>query len=72
MNRHDRGNIEFLLNADEITLRDWYDKIDNEDIEYAVEIMTAYSKELKIKSALLNEDVPNVNSANRLLKRFRL
>ena len=72
MNARDRENIAFLLSAKEATLRDWYDKMGNDDIEYATEIMTAYSEELRIKSALLNEDVPNVNSANRLLKKFRL
>ena len=72
MNAHDRENIAFLLSADEATLRDWYNKMGNDDIEYATEIMAAYSEELRVKSALLKKDVPNVNSANRLLKKFRL
>lgn len=39
MNKHDRKNLEFLLNADRDTLRDWYDSVDEDDHEYAMELL---------------------------------
>jgi len=50
MNDYDRENLQFLLNASPDVIRDWYDTVDPEDIEYATELMTLYSEELRIKS----------------------
>jgi len=54
MNEYDRENLEFLLNADEETLADWYDTVDVDDHEYASELLAQYSEELAIKSSIYN------------------
>ena len=76
MNDHDRENLNFLLSCDPDTLLDWYNTVDEEDHEYASELMTQYSEELKIKQRFY--DVENVNidnltpDAKQYLKRFSI
>lgn len=50
MNKHDRDNLNFLLSLDRDTLKDWYSKVDQEDHEYAQELLAIYSLELKQRS----------------------
>ena len=72
MNKYDRENVEFLLSIDSATVKDWYDKMDSDDIEYATEIMNQYSAELAVKCILLNDDVEDISTAVELLKKFTL
>jgi hypothetical protein len=50
MNQHDRDNLHFLLTASPEVIKDWYSKMDQDDIDYAYELLAAYSKELDSKS----------------------
>jgi len=47
MNEWDRNNLEFLLNADEATIKDWQSKVSADDIDYAHELLARYSQELR-------------------------
>lgn len=46
MNDHDRDNLKFLLTASPEVIKDWYSKMDLDDIDYAYELLAAYSREL--------------------------
>lgn len=46
MNQHDRDNLNFLLGASEEVLRDWFDHVDDDDIDYARELLEMYKLEL--------------------------
>lgn len=73
MNDHDRGNLEFLLNADKETLLEWYNVVDEDDHEYASELMILYSEELVIKNRLIDDtEILKTQDAILLLKTFRL
>jgi len=72
MNDYDRSNLDFLLTISAATLKDWYNKMSNDDIEYANDIMAQYSAELDVKSALLDDDVDDISIASDLLKKYRL
>jgi hypothetical protein len=41
MNEHDFQNLRFLLLATPEVLTDWYDHIDEDDYEYALELLEA-------------------------------
>lgn len=72
MNSRDWENLQFLLNADEETLRDWYDQMDVDDHEYASEIMTMYSQELKTKEVLIDDkEIKEFGEASGILTRYR-
>ena len=60
-NDWDRDNLMFLLTSTEEGLEEWYAQANNEDLEYAGELMRAYrlemiyrSKEMEVESKLNN------------------
>ncbi len=46
MNQRDRDNLEFLLNASPEVIEDWYNQMDDDDIEYAFELLEQLKEEL--------------------------
>lgn len=73
MTDYDRDNLFFLLNADEETLKDWYNTVDEDDIEYASELMSEYSKELKVRAIFAEcENTQTVVDAVSALKKYML
>jgi len=76
MNEHDRSNLEFLLNADEATIKDWHSKVSADDIDYAHELLDACSKELREKAVALKiecemELAGNYQEANMVIDKIR-
>lgn len=65
MDQHDKDNLNFLLNATPETIQDWYEQMSDEDIEYAFELLEAYSQEL-----LLNELSAKLADRNILISPF--
>lgn len=45
---HDRKNLEFLMACDQETLEDWFRHTGTNDLDYAWELLSAYSKELDV------------------------
>lgn len=76
MNKYDRENLQFLLNANKETLMDWYDNVPVDDHEYASTLLDEYKKELAIKESIYTiEDLDltkSVDDANNYLKKFNL
>ena len=52
-NQWDRDNLNFLLNTKGEDFSDWHAQADEDDLNYARELMDAYSLELKLRSELL-------------------
>lgn len=72
MTRHDWDNLQFLLNASEEVLCDWYEKMDKDDHEYASDLLSLYSQELEVKLALINDkEIKEFKEATSILSRFR-
>ena len=46
MNKRDRDNLQFLMNAGEQVLAAWFEQADADDVEYAQELLAAYESEL--------------------------
>ena len=44
--KHDAENLDFLRNASEQVLMDWYDQASDDDIAYAQELLEQWSMEL--------------------------
>ena len=53
MNDWDRNNLQFLLNADDATIKDWTAQTSPDDIDYAHELLARYSEELRERSLAL-------------------
>lgn len=52
-NQWDRDNLEFLLNTRAEDLKAWHDQADADDLDYARELLDAYSLELKLRAHAL-------------------
>lgn len=55
MNEHDRNNLNFLLslNKDPVAFDKWCHKRTDDDMDYAMELLAQYSKELEAESVEL-------------------
>ncbi len=75
-NQWDRDNLEFLLNTKGDDFKAWHAQSDEDDKVYARELMDAYSRELKLRSELLEIealiDLKGTPDANRVIDQFRL
>ena len=76
MNDWDRNNLQFLLNADDATIKDWQSKITADDIDYAHELLNAFSQELREQAQALKIEAEmslsdNYHEANMVIDRIR-
>ena len=46
MIQRDRDNLDFLLNASPEVIQDWYEKMEDDDIMYAFELLEMAREEL--------------------------
>jgi len=71
-NQHDRDNLNFLLNADEVCLKDWHAQADEDDLVYAQELLAAYSEELKLAALELKVEceieLKGTHEANQVIR----
>lgn len=72
MNDRDRDNLNFLLSADEHVLRDWYSKMDQDDISYALELLHTASLELVDQAVELSAELSDCAEAREYLSKFRI
>ena len=50
MNAHDQDNLQFLLNADETVIKDWFSKTTTDDHVYAQELLARHAADLREQS----------------------
>lgn len=67
MNDHDRQNLNFLLNSSPEVIADWYTKVDQDDIDYAQELLAMAALELKEEAQALR-----IEAELAILDRFEL
>lgn len=70
MTPNDLANLKFLLNVDADTLRAWYESVDEDDHEYAMELMVAYSQELRERSIELKLEASDWRESAEVLSQF--
>lgn len=61
MNQHDRDNLDFLLNATPEVIWDWYEQMDDDDIQYAFELLEMAKEEL-IEQQMAGTDLSDVRA----------
>lgn len=53
MNKHDRDNLEYLLSLDAGAFEQWYESMDQDDLDYAQELMAMAAEELREQARAL-------------------
>ena len=74
MNEWDRDNLNFILNTSDEAFSEWMLQADEDDIDYALELISKHREEITLKEYLLkvdNEDVSCFDEANTVLQKFR-
>ena len=61
MNQHDRDNLDFLLNASPEVIQDWYNKVEDDDILYAFELLEMAREEL-IEQQMAGNDLSDARA----------
>ncbi len=72
MNKWDKDNLNFILSLNEKEFNDWYACLDQDDIEYAMEIMKQARTEVNMQLVALSDDIEDVSLAASVLKKFTL
>lgn len=67
MNQRDRDNLDFLLSASPEVIRDWYEQMDDDDIQYAFELLEMAKEEL-IEQQLA---VSDLSDAKAIILKYR-
>lgn len=72
MNAHDRGNLNFLLTADEETMDAWYKTATADDIAYAQELLRTNQVDHTMRELAALDSIDDVGQAAELLAKFCL
>ena len=73
MNDRDMNNIFYILSQNLDDLKTWWETIDSEDQDYAIEILKMYQEELSNVADLQDEIVvSDLSLAKNYLKKFQL
>ena len=67
MSDHDLDNLAFLITSSKETIRDWFETVPEEDVEYAKTILTIASQYFSDDKADID-----VTQANQVLAKFML
>lgn len=71
MNDWDRDNLHFILNTTDESFEEWLDQADNDDIDYALELIRTAKAELLVQEHELLDGVDDMAEANLLIDRIR-
>jgi hypothetical protein len=67
MDKHDKDNLNFLLNATPEVIQDWYEKMEDDDIQYAFELLELAKEEL-IEQQIAGSDL---SDAGAIILKYR-
>lgn len=73
---HDRENLKFLMACDQETLGDWFQHTGTDDLDYAWELLAAYSRELDLLAEELRveaelEQLESYSSVDAILRNIQ-
>jgi hypothetical protein len=72
MSDEDRDNLNFLLTVSPEVFEDWFDQADEDDIDYALELLAKRKTELNLKELEFSDSVKDTTEANQVLRKFML
>lgn len=71
MNDWDKDNLHFLLTVSSEVFEDWLAQADEDDIEYAIELLQQAKSELLLQKMEILDDVDDTTDAKSILQKIR-
>ena len=71
MNDWDKDNLHFLLSVDPEVFEDWLEQADEDDVEYAIELLQQAKSELILQKMEILDDVEDTTDAKSILQKIR-
>jgi len=71
MNDWDKDNLHFLLTVDPEVFEDWLAQADEDDVEYAIELLQQAKSELLLQKMEILDDVDDTTDAKSILQKIR-
>jgi hypothetical protein len=72
MNDDDRNNLNFLLTVSQKVFEEWFDQADQDDVDYALELLARRKTELNLQELEFADQVQDCTEAQNILKGFML
>jgi hypothetical protein len=70
LDENDLGNLKFLLSIDKATMQDWYNKMDQDDINYAQELLRTAHTALMVSQIEANDEITETPDADALFAKI--
>ena len=67
MDNFDQQNLEFLINTSDEDLEDFFNEIDDDDLEYAIELLRSHMNQIILKILALQDEVDGVEEADKVI-----
>jgi hypothetical protein len=71
MNEWDRDNLKFIMETDDGAFDEWLEQADDNDINYALELIRMARAELMVQEMEMTDSVSNFTEANLLIERIK-
>jgi len=71
MNEWDRDNLDFIMKANDSEFIEWLNQADDEDVEYALNLIRQAKLELNEQVVELFDDVYDYTEANELIDKVK-
>jgi hypothetical protein len=71
MNEWDRDNLKFIMETDDGAFDEWLEQADDNDINYALELIRMARAELMVQEMEMTDSVSNFTEANMLIERIK-
>lgn len=72
MNDHDKHNLDFLLSISPDVLADWFEQADDDDINYAFELLARAKSDMLLRLIELEDSVEDLSEAKQFLQKFSI
>lgn len=71
MNNRDKDNLKFIMETDDDSFDEWLEKADDNDIDYALELIRKSRAELLVQEMEMTDNISNFTEANKLIERIK-
>jgi hypothetical protein len=71
MNDWDRDNLDFIMGIDAEAFDDWLQQADDDDIQYALELIRMARAELMVEEFEIKDEVEDTAVAKAILERIK-